>query len=165
MGINFCSHCGIKLEGELKCREHFEPRWLYELRERGIDYTRNYKEKTRGWVIEERDTWVRNGKPDPDAKWEIKFQESDHDHVELKDVVYHLQWEREHQREQNEDREPLFPDYYLVTEFRARIIEYPKRPAYSHTRGIYGGRGQHPERSLLQAWKREDTPNSALATS
>ena len=57
----FCPMCGIEFSGELECREHTTPSWLYKL---DLDYHDQYelkkklwKTKKSGWVIEYRDIW------------------------------------------------------------------------------------------------------------
>jgi hypothetical protein len=60
--MNFCSHCGVKFEGQLECRPHNTPRWAWD--RYGVDipfgvqlYPQPKPPSKRRWIVESRSKW------------------------------------------------------------------------------------------------------------
>lgn len=76
----YCPHCGTKWEGQLECREHDVPRWVYDWEKKHGDlpyhkwHDRSPELAKRGWVIEELEEWF-DAKDKTQRQWVIKYRQ------------------------------------------------------------------------------------------
>jgi hypothetical protein len=159
----FCPHCGIKWEGQHECREHYEPRWKFELRQKDPEgvypapsrkWFDLYSElqrpsKKRIWAIVKREVIWRDGTPEC-KDWQVYASESGHKPTTLTDVVLELKYLRS-----REQQDQLSEDWLRIeTQYRAMIIDPPSYASTYST--IWNNRAR--EMTLLEAWNHQPDP-------
>ena len=122
---NYCPVCGVKWEGQLKCRNTYTPRWIADL---NLDEDEEYNLRTKAyyanqskrcWIIEKRTIFWRGDEkfytPEqhPCAQgWHTDYK---YENKTAKQILHILSLERADQ-----DHDPDW-DFGSYDEFRARI--------------------------------------------
>jgi hypothetical protein len=141
----FCPLCGVEWDGKLECRSKHVAPWEYRLQEaRRDDIIRSIedrvtREKTRGWVIEERTVfWDKDGdnttfyfssKEHTGASdWHISYIEDIRPYSAYT-VCEHLKALRKREKRDNPD-DGLNRWFGSYNEYRASIQNYPQNRNY-----------------------------------
>jgi hypothetical protein len=175
---NFCPHCGTKWAGKRECRDHYTPRWQYELEQDGICVSAPDRASARrSWVIEKRTVfWQRDDekggltlhtshKSHPGASDWHTTHTAGFDQISLRDVVNHLRSERDTARERGANYLP--PNnprtdwgFGAYDEFRARIVNtVTLTPGYRSS--IWTHRTDEKD-NLVTVWNKHKTGWDAI---
>lgn len=154
-GWKHCPYCGIKLVGQLTCRDTNEPSWLFKLKQQDEKWHNfNYykpNQNVRQWVIETRscrtvvDGEISKTTCEP---WYIKYSQSMYGITTLSMVVSQLRSLRRYEIDNNSEDDLLWKYW---NEYRARIVDIDQR--YHSTGSTIWQHGDILNSRLIDVWK------------